>query len=136
MLQNHEKKKEDTDTTARCSTIKRELLKVTPNLSANTSFLSASTQLARCKLHWTRYISFQVFISFFRNFSQRKQCKEKPNNTNWLANHFKYLQQRLDVKVLFSFDYGWSESQTVPKRNIFDSGIAIQMFVTSALFVP
>jgi len=34
MLQNHEKK-EDTDTTATCSAIKRELLKVTPNLSAN-----------------------------------------------------------------------------------------------------
>jgi len=28
-------KKEDTDTTATCSAIKRELLKVTPNLSAN-----------------------------------------------------------------------------------------------------
>ena len=42
------KKKEDTDTTARCIAIKRKLLKVTPNPSANTSFLSASTQLARC----------------------------------------------------------------------------------------
>ena len=133
MLQNHEKK-EDTDITATCSTIKRELQ--TPNLSANASFLSAPTQLARCKLHWIRYISFQVFIiSFFLNFSQRKQCKEKPNNTHWLANHFKYLQQRLDVKVLFSFDYGWSESQTVPQRNICDSGIAIQMFVTKVHFL-
>ena len=129
-------KKEDTDTTATCSAIKRVLLKVAPNLSANTSFLSTSTQLARCTLHWTRYISFQVcIISFFLNFSQRKQCKEKPNNTNWLANHFKYLQQRLDVKVLFRFDYGWSESQTVPQRNICDSGIAIQIFVTMVCFL-
>ena len=90
----------------------------TPILSENASFLSASTQVARCKLHWIRYISFQVFrIYFFLNFSQRKRCKEKPNNTHWLANHsymsntpeqfgcigqpsnhFKYLQQRLDVK--------------------------------------
>ena len=102
----------------------------------NAPFLPASTQLARCKLHWTRYISFQVFIiSFFLNFSQRKQCKEKPNNTNWLANHLKYLQQRLDVKVLFSFDYGWSERQTDPQCNICDSGILIQMFVTMVRFL-
>ena len=79
-------------------------------------------------LHWTMWLFFHVHLcqlmSFFLNFSQRKQCKKKLVNTNWLTNHCKYLRQRLDV------DYGWSESQTVPQRNFCDSSIAIQMFVT------